>query len=154
MSRFDRAADGYISYDSFCESVIVKDFTFPPSAPAAAASARPSTAPARRELQGDSSLLVAYARAEATTADAIMVNGVLTKLRSVFADRGSKLATIFREIDTTRSGARARAVVIARAAALRRHPFSRMPPPSASHAAQARLGAMSSARRSAVTTSA
>lgn len=106
MRRFDKGNDGYISFDSFCETVIPKDFTFAGAGyGSGSALARPSTAPAARHEVGTGELLRAYARAEVDAADGKAVEGLLARLRSVFADRGSRLAVIFREMDTTRSGA-------------------------------------------------
>ena len=101
MHRFDKSGDGSISFDSFCEAVIPKDFTFGSTG----APARPVTAPPRHEL-GTGALLRTYARVELDAADGKAVDALLARLRTAFADRGSRLAVIFREMDTSRSGAR------------------------------------------------
>lgn len=155
MHRFAKGNDGYISFDSFCDAVIPKDFTFGGSRPAGSALARPSTAPARHDV-GTGELLRSYARAELDAADGKAVERLLAWLRTAFADRGARLAVIFREMDTTRSGAsvslRGPSKQIARSPAFFCRPTA-SPPPHAPAGAQARSAPPNSARRSIATTS-
>ena len=104
MYRFDRAGEGFISYDSFCEAVIPKDFTFGSSAFAVGERATPRPSPAPGHAP-PSALLSAYAQAEARHEDEVAVQRTLHKLRTAFLDRNPRLANVFREMDTSRVGA-------------------------------------------------
>lgn len=126
MHRFDKHNDGYISFDSFCEAVIPKDH----GPPGLGGPARPSTAPPMRELATDE-LLRSYARTELDASDSKAVDRMLARLRTAFEDRGARLAVIFRELDTGRTGARAvRRGAIASAASDRPRRRRRAAPPA------------------------